>query len=393
MNKFSFKLIMLFILARTFCYGQADGPIFIKHQLTSNFISEGVAVGDIDKDGQLDIIAGTTWFKGPQWIQHQIAPAKTYDGATAYSPSFLNYCMDVNNDGWMDVVVIGLPGMPALWYENNKNNRGFWKEHLILANVGVGNESPAFVDVDGDGNLDILCADIGKKQIVWLSKPVKKMDTVWVRHAISSPDAPGTDRYSHGLGLGDINKDGRKDVLIKSGWWQAPVNRRDTNWVYNPADFGEDCSQIYVLDVDGDGLNDVVNASAHKYGIWWHQQVKDANGTISWKQHLIDSSVSQTHGVSLADINGDGFPDIITGKRFFAHNDTDVDPGAHQQAMLYWFEYTPGKAPYFIRHTIDSNSGVGLHLVVQDMNKDHRKDLVISNKKGVFYFENKGNKN
>ena len=388
----SFKLTLLLTLTGALCYGQTDLSIFKKHQLTSNFIAEGVAVGDIDKDGQPDIIAGTNWFKAPNWIQHQIAPAKIYDGGTAYSPSFLNYCMDVNNDGWMDLIVIGLPGDPGLWYENNKNKSGFWKQHAIMNSVGVGNESPAFVDIDGDGNPDILCADIAAKQIVWLSKPVKKNDTVWVRHTISTTNAPGTDRYSHGLGVGDINKDDRNDVIIKSGWWQAPIDRKDTNWVFHPADFGEDCSQMYVMDVDGDGLNDVINASAHKYGIWWHQQVKDAGGNISWKQHLIDSSVSQTHGVALADINGDGYPDIITGKRFFAHLDSDTDPGTHEPAMLYWFEYTPKKAPYFIRHTIDNNSGAGLHLVVQDMNKDQRKDLIISNKKGVFYFKNIGSK-
>ena len=388
MHRITFGFITIFTLLTGLCYGQTKTSPFKKHVLTNDFISEGVAVGDVNRDGKTDILAGTYWFEAPDWKQHLIAVPKTYNPGTDYSTSFLDYSMDVNNDGWTDQIVIGYPGTEAFWYENPKNKTGYWKKHNVMNGVGAGNESPAFVDVDGDGRIDILCADVGTKQIIWLSPPVKKGDTTWTRHAISAINAPGTDRFSHGLGMGDINKDGRRDVIIKSGWWEAPVNRRQTNWTFHPADFGEDCSEMYVLDVNGDGLNDVISASAHKYGIWWHEQVKDSKGDISWRQHEISKSISETHGVVLTDLNGDGHPDIITGKRFFAHNDTNVDPDSHEPAVLYWFEFTPGKTPYFIPHQIDDDSGVGLHLVVQDMNRDRKKDLVISNKKGVFYFEN-----
>jgi hypothetical protein len=252
----------------------------------------------------------------------------------------------------------------------------------------VGNESPAFVDVDGDGRDDLLCADVKAKQMVWLSPPIKKGDTTWTRYTISAPGIDGTDRYAHGLGLGDINNDGRNDVMIKSGWWEAPADRKQPDWIYHQANFGDDCSEMYVFDVNDDGLNDVITASAHKYGIWWHQQGRDAQGNATWTPHEISQAFSQTHGLALTDMNNDGHPDLVTGKRWFAHNDSDTDPGAHQPAVIYWFEYTPAKAPYFIPHQIDDDSGVGLHVVVKDMNKDKRKDIVISNKKGVFYFEN-----
>ncbi|MCC8426867.1 VCBS repeat-containing protein [Mucilaginibacter sp. UR6-11] len=389
MNRLNIFFIPALIFTTTVGYGQVVNASFTKHTLTNDFISEGVTVGDVNRDGKLDILAGTYWFEAPDWKHHEIAPGKVYNPGKDYSTSFLNQAMDVNQDGWVDQVIIGFPGTPAVWYENPKNKGGYWKKHAIMDNVGVGNESPNFVDVNGDGRIDILCADVNAKQMVWLSPPVKKGDTVWTRYPISVVNAPGTDKFSHGLGLGDVNGDGRADVIIKSGWWEAPVNRKQPDWIFHPAGFGEDCSEMYAYDVNGDGYNDVISASAHRYGIWWHEQVRDAQGNVTWKLHEISKAFSETHGLALVDMNGDGAPDLITGKRFFAHNDTDTDPGSHEPAVLYWFEFKRGKDPLWIAHEIDNDSGVGLHVVIQDINNDKRKDIIIGNKKGVFYFENK----
>jgi hypothetical protein len=145
---------------------------------------------------------------------------------------------------------------------------------------------------------------------------------------------------------------------------------------------------MHVFDVNKDGLNDVLSASAHQYGIWWYEQMKDANENMSWKRHQIDSSISQTHSSQLVDINQDGKPELITGKRFFAHNDTDNDPGAREPAVLVSIEFNFGKVPSWKFHEIDNNSGSGLNLITEDISKDGLIDIVISNKKGVFFFEN-----
>lgn len=371
-------------------YSQSQtSPDFKKHTLTTEFLSEGVAVADVNKDGKIDVMAGAFWFEAPSWKRHEIAPGKSFDPAKEYSTSFLNFSMDVNLDEWADLIVIGFPGTPGLWFENPKNNGGHWKKHVISDTVGIGNESPSFVDVDGDGRSDILCADSNAKQIVWLRAPTTKGSTAWERIPISDFDAPGTDRFSHGIGLGDINKDGRKDIIIKSGWWEAPMGRTKPNWTFHAADLGEDCSHMHVLDADQDGLNDVLSASAHRFGIWWHQQIKDADGNITWKRHEINKNISQTHSSVMVDINEDGHLDLITGKRFFAHNDTDTDPGTHDPAVLAWFEFKPGSNPSWTQHIVDNNSGAGLNFITEDITRDGRVDIVISNKKGVFVFENK----
>jgi hypothetical protein len=376
------KTIGLFLLS-ALLYTQS-GAQFTKHTLTNDFISEGSATADINRDGKPDIIAGAFWFEAPAWTKHALAKADTFNPATGYSNSFLNFAMDVNQDGWVDIIRIGLPGEEAVWYENNQNKPGLWKMRLIQPNLG--NESPAMVDVDGDGRPDLLGNDPENKAVIWLKAPSKKGDTAWVKYIIAQgEDVPGTHKYTHGLGFGDMNGDGRPDVVITKGWWEAPADRTQTGWTFHPADLGEECSQMFITDVDGDGDVDIISASAHNYGIWWHEQVKAADGSSKWVHHEICKDFSETHALAIADINGDGLPDLVTGKRYFAHN--GGDPGGRDAAVLYWFERKPGNTPEWVAHKIDDNSGVGLQVWVQDMNKDGLPDIIVGNKKGVFWFE------
>ena len=360
---------------------------FKKQVLTKRFISEGAAMGDVNKDGKKDILAGAYWFEAPSWKAHELAKPDTFQVNGSYSDSFLDFAMDVNQDGWIDLIRIDWPGKAAYWHENPKNKPGHWTQHLIHSSVG--NESPMLVDIDGDGRKDLLCNDPTAKKVIWLQAPTQKGEGKWEKFTISNDEKIATHMYTHGIGYGDINGDGRKDVLVRNGWWEGPEGgpakvAKDADWKFHPADLGQDCSQMYVMDLNGDGLNDVLSASAHNYGVWWHEQMKDEQGNISWRHHSIDKSFSQTHGVELADINGDGNIDFVTGKRYFAHHGND--PGEFEPAVIYWFEYKPGKIPSWTRHEIDSDSGVGLHVTIEDINKDGLLDIVTGNKKGVRVF-------
>jgi FG-GAP-like repeat len=362
---------------------QKDSVQFKKIILTKDFISEGVATGDVNRDGLTDVMAGSFWFEAPDWKRHEIASALIFNPDTTFSNSFLNYSMDVNQDGWIDLIRIGYPGQEVVWYENPHNEKRLWTMHKIYDHAG--NESPAFVDIDGDGRPDILCNDPVEKKMIWLKSPSLKNDTIWRKYIISNNPELATNMYTHGLGWSDMNQDGRPDVIITKGWWESPKDVTQPDWVFHPADLGEDCSQMYAMDLDGDGDVDVLSASAHNYGIWWHEQIKDGAGHIVFKQHEISKAFSETHALALADINGDGYPDLVTGKRYYAH--LGHDPGAHEPSVLYWFEYRPGKSPEWLPHLIDDNSGVGLLFVVKDMNQDGMPDIVVANKKGVFIFQ------
>lgn len=140
--------------------------------------------------------------------------------------------MDVNQDGWIDLIVMDFPCLSAYWYEPPRKKSGYWKKHRIYDYVG--NESPLFEDVDGDGQDDIICADSKTNQMIWLQAPTRKGDTQWTRYPIGEKNVLGTDIQGHGLGYGDLNKDGHKDVFTKDGWWEGSADPRKPGWTFHP---------------------------------------------------------------------------------------------------------------------------------------------------------------
>ncbi len=361
----------------------SNGVRFRKIVVDKTFRAEGVAVGDVNHDGKTDILAGDVWYAAPDWKMHEVRPVGQYDGSKGYSQTFANFAQDVNGDGWVDSIIIGLPSEPCWWYENPKNKPGHWKQRMVVDSAC--NETPIFVDLLGNGNPVLVFAVRPQGQMAWFSVP-NDLEGLWEMHIIAAgPDAPGTKKYSHGLGAGDVNSDGRNDVLIKEGWWQGPQDPTRNNWEFHPANLGPDCADILVYDVDDDGDSDVITSSAHNYGIWWFEQIAGADGS-TFKQHVISEKYSQTHAIRLVDINGDGIKDLVTGKRHFAH--MGKDPGGKDPAMLYWFELRrpqEGKVEFTMR-IIDDDSGVGTQFEVIDINGDGRPDIVTSNKKGVNVF-------
>lgn len=383
-----FLILTLSITARSLLAQQhqavtADQITFKKHILTEEFLAEGAAVGDINNDGLMDVIAGAYWFEAPDWKPHELEAPQRFEYDKGYSNAFVSYAMDVNQNGWTDFVRIGFPGKEVQWFENPINQGGHWKVHVIHETLG--NESAGFYDIDGDGRTDIVGSIPSTGEMVWFRAPDSPDNLDWEMYSISAPKSPGTAQFAHGLGVGDMNLNGRMDIIIKEGWWEAPEDPRKPNWKFHAADLGEASAQMYAYDVNGNGLQDVISSSAHELGIWWHEQGKNGNGEVTWKTHLIDDSFTQTHGLELIDINSDGHPDLVTGKRYFAHMGND--PGEFDTPYLCWYEFVPGRNPQWIKHVIDDNSGVGVHVITQDINGNGLIDIIVANKKGVFVFE------
>lgn len=376
----------------------AQNVQFDRQLLDYTFRSEGVAAGDFNKDGQMDVAAGDVWYAAPDWTVHELRPVGKYYYFRGYSNSFCNWVWDINQDGWDDVIVVGFPGDPFYWYENPQNAEGHWKQHLIWHSIC--NETPLFTDLTGDGKPEIVLGSQPEAQIGYIELPDPKNATKkWDFRAIAQPGDPhqnGTFKYYHGLGVGDLNGDGRKDVLIPHGWWEAPEDREQTPWEFHPYVLSENgegnpfpAANLHVQDLDLDGDNDIMMSSAHTFGVWWFENAGDNK---KFTYHLIDGTNSQTHALEFADVNGDGQEDLITGKRFFAHQGND--PGGKDPVRMYWYELvrTKGEAPKFERHEIDAgfDTGVGTQFQVLDFNGDKKLDIVLSNKKGVNLLLQKG---
>ena len=407
--KLTRTLSLLVFAATTFAQSTpppAPDGSWKKLQLTDNFWAEGVAVADVDKDGKLDVLYGPYWFAGPDFTKrHTIYPetertkVKQADGSmkeiegfkgakteeNGYSNNFQSFTQDVNGDGWMDYLTVSFPGKETFWFENPQGKDEPWKQHVVWDVTD--NESPMLADVNGDGKPELVCMSGGHLGYAQQSSaaPLDKWDwrTVSPRLAFQ--------RFTHGIGAGDVNGDGKTDLLEGSGWWEQPAIPSDAPWVKHEAKFAtKGGAHMHVYDVNGDGKNDVIGSlAAHEYGLAWFEQTADG-----WKQHLITGTpeeagetgliFSQLHAIELVDMNGDGLKDIVTGKRFWAHG-IKGDPEPTAPAVLWWFELKrDGGKVSWIPHLIDNDSGVGTQFVVADVNGDKKPDVIVGNKRGCF---------
>lgn len=339
----------------------SDGGVrFTKRVLTTEFRAEGVAVADLNGDGQRDVVLGDTAWLGPSWARRVLVDRAPLDPATTYSDAFAVFTHDVNQDGRLDVIAVGFPLNGAVWREQTPD-AGLFVDHPLTTTAGT--ESPYFVDgrlvySRGADLVGLDPRDGGEQRI-----------------GTANTSIPG-----HGLGRGDVNGDGAADWITTVGLFLAP------SYDFVPANLGPDCAEMYAFDVNGDGRSDIVSSSAHGKGVWWHEQ----GPAMTFTRHTIDEEFSQSHGLVVADLDGDGRPELVTGKRRWAHGPSgDVEPNF--PAVLYWYASRArgDGGVEWSRHTLDgeADSGVGTQFEIADVNADGKLDVVIANKVGVFVFE------
>ncbi len=364
---------------------------FRVQQISDVYYSEGAAAGDLNNDGKVDFVYGPHWYEGPDFeVKHEIYPPKPQN-REGYSDHFFAWVHDFDGDGFQDVFTVGFPGTPAFVYQNPgaSNSNELWKKHQVFD--WVSNESPQFVQLVGDDRPELVCSRdgfFGYATIDW-SRPFEP----WKFVAIS---AQVTDKkFGHGLGVGDVNGDGKLDVIHAKGWLQQPTELAASKpWQAHTQSFSNAYggAEMFAYDVDGDGDSDIITSlAAHDFGLAWFEQVQEG-GERKFTRHDIMGSkakdnpyglvFSELHSVNLADVDGDGLKDIITGKTYYSHH--KGSPMWDAGAVVYWFKLVRGaNGVDWVPFKAADDAGVGRQIGSLDLNQDGLLDITVGGMKGA----------
>ena len=399
----------ILMVAVTAVMSPAESPVFVPIKIdgpthdpaAGTFwygpVSEGAAVFDGNGDGSLDITCGAHWYEGPTWTRHE-----NYREHATVSGEFINnngeYAADINGDGKTDLISAGWMANGVFWYENPGDGSTPWKATKVLDSIST--EGLVVDDVDGDGDTDIVVnhwSNEPNQALTWL----ELKDGQYVAHAL------GIEGDEHGSGIGDINGDNRKDIITSVGWWEQPAQPAAEKWSFH-ADYTlpkgvEGSIRMPVIDVNGDGLADILVGNSHGYGLFWLEQKKDGDKR-TFETHPIDTTMGQFHTLVLADVNQDGVEDLVTGKRLRGHGNDD--PSSFDPLFVCWYEIAGGAfTPHILsyNHTFAYEGvenvgpvpnvaiGAGMNINVQDINGDNLVDIVCAGKSGLYLFINRGN--
>ncbi|MBW3628924.1 MAG: VCBS repeat-containing protein [Gemmatimonadetes bacterium] len=351
--------------------------------------NEGAAIADVNRDGRPDIIAGRNWYAAPDWTPRPLRLIPDWNG---YVESNGDHAFDVDGDGWVDLVAGSFNPTIVRWFRNpgreGLEKGQIWKDSVLVDTRASQNELAFMRDLDGDGVPEWVVNSWQTNAPVYAWKVIKDTAGNPTMQRLTLSEVGNR----HGMGFGDVNGDGREDVLLGGGWLERPA----TNPFGQPWRLRADWEPVQastpmlVRDINGDGRSDLVVGAGHAYGLrWWEQLPPKADGTTQWSRHDIDNTFSQVHALHWADLDGDGRDELITGKRKWAHGPTG-DPGVNDPAVLLYFKWDQ-PTRRFTRHTIaEGTVGTGLQIRTADMNGDGRVDVVVAGKTGTYLLINQG---
>jgi FG-GAP-like repeat/FG-GAP repeat len=387
--------LLLFLLATSLRAGE---PRWKLHTINGQSEFEAAGVFDVDNDGKLDIVSGDTWYQAPDWKRNHVRDVVRVG---TYYHDFATLPLDVNGDGHTDFVTCSYFAKSVGWVENPGKTATAWTYHEVDVPGNI--EAAWMVDLSGDGVPDVLPNTVNV--VVWY-EVVKKSDGKAVefkKHDLGARAA------GHGVGSGDVNGDGRTDLLTPKGWFEAPAAPAQASWAWHPDwQLGATGIQILARDVDSDGLSDIVYGMGHDYGLFWLRQNKGSGGERTWTKQTIDNSVASVHALLWADIDGDGRAhELVTGKRVYAH---EIEPGATDGSLIAWYAFDPSSKNW-VKHVIfqgepaknapakasdrlalkdfpPGTAGTGLQMTAIDIDRDGDLDLLCPGKSGLYLFEN-----
>ena len=375
----------------------AASPLKWRVQQLHKDNNEGLAVGDIDGDGKSDITSGEYWYQAPDFKQRKLREILPF-GAD-YMQNNSEHLFDVDGDGDLDVISGGFTLMNVDWFENpgaGSYDKGLWAVHQLV-DTGTGHNEATFLhDIDGDGMPEYIENSWNVQNPMQIFRFVRDQNgrlTV-EKHLVS--DGDNRTSNGHGLGFGDLNGDGKQDMIYQHGWYEQPAEGAFSGtWQYHhDFDLPHASCPMLILDLNQDGRNDIIWSDGHSYGLYWHEQlIPQSDGTTTWRQHLIDKKFSQGHSLAWEDIDNDGQPELITGKRYYAHSGNDS--GAHDEITVQFYNWISNNQTW-TKHLISKapagqGPGIGLQIRVHDLDGNGWKDVIVPGKSGTHILWNNGN--
>ena len=290
------SLLLAFVVVKP-----PDVP-FEKHTIDLGS-SESAAICDINGDGKLDIVSGENWYEAPHWTKHHF---RDINYTNNYIDDLSTLAIDVNEDGHIDLVTSGWFSQKLAWWENPGKSSALWKEHEIQTGYPI--EFTFLVDLDNDGKANEILPQFGdnKAPLAWYERDHKGGI---VKHVVSDRS------YGHGIGVGDVNGDGRNDILTPNGWLEAPPDPRSRQLEVSPR-LATRRPRFHLrrrrqrrrpagrVHLQSARLRHLLDAA-------------EADHTFDTKNlNMIDNSWSQAHAVTLVDFRKSGNLGLLTGKRY-----------------------------------------------------------------------------
>jgi len=356
-------------------------PLSFTSQLLCIDNNEACAIADVNQDGQLDVIAGRNWYAAPDFEPRLLRTIGNHP--PDYAQNNGEHAMDVNQDGWPDVVSTAWGDGKIKWYKNPGKegliNGLEWTANTLADTKNPRGEAGLMHDIDGDGQAEYILNS-------W-HKPTPF--TIWrlTKDAEGNPIMKETiigKQNSHGVGFGDINGDGHTDILFDDGWYEQPAtNLWAGNWrLHRDWNLAGASCPMQVVDINEDGRNDIVWGKGHGYGLYWAEQGQTIGDSTTWTTHLIDSSWSQVHTLTWEDLDLDGHKELLTGKRILAHS--GKDPGSASPAIVFRYVWNKRNQSFMRQGIAQGKIGTGLMIRVADLNGDDRPDIVMAGKTGTY---------
>jgi hypothetical protein len=333
----------------------------VGHLIDSSYVGTiGVAVGDIDGDGDTDIVGTASnsgmlvWWENdggdpPSLTEYTIG---TPPGAAGVDVA------DIDGDGRLDVIVaLDEPRNKLVWKRNLGGDPIAWGSQVIESTWRDAWEVGA-CDVNGDGNMDVIAPSWAGANASWWENdggdPI-----VWTRHVV------GTIAGAHSIRGADIDEDGDMDMAVAAGvankivvYWSDGAD--SITWTAQDVQLNFiGARSVRIADIDQDGDLDLAGISWTSDVTWWSN---DGGDPVVWAPQTISTSADGGHAVYVADMNGDNRPDVLGA--------------CVNNNRMAWWENGGGDPIVWTMHSLDNHYVGSITVRAADLNQDGVMDAV-----------------